>query len=581
MPGYDWALLADRGGEAVEGLIATFLTLRYPQARQVNPSQGDGGIDVLLETPDGLEVWQVKKFTRPLDANQMAQVRGSWERFNREYVDRGTTVVRYHLVTPWTPTRERYTDFEALTENAPFPAQWDGEAFINGLADAYPATMDRFVNGPGAFERFVTQRAMLASSPVERSGETTMLEAIDIRQDALDELRESVSDNYRIEHGTRTVANASVPPIPDLQDPAVFHRMTYIGDNRWKTESVVPRTADATSNDPIHLEVAFLVEEGSLEASALRDWEEWGIPFTDIPARTVTHGGPFDGEAHDDSHLSFVQTDQAGPTLFFVVRDGAGAVRLRLPLSVLERTRGMRTGWLRVIAETPRRVLRFEMRSKGANQDPTFAGTLGDVDGLDPVQVLDEANLLLTVEATDTFALELQNGMRILGGSGLGLPSALDEYFRPVASALANLQASTTQTLIMPDVQQVTLGQLRALERYQAIYGGTAEEWTWSQASLTVPTDPTDAAIFLGEQLPGMLEGRWVPVVVEQPLVSLADRAFLVERPLVTTRRSFRLAPGVDLATLQPGDTVPLIPGDDDRVTTAAVVDWTPGSVTM
>jgi hypothetical protein len=213
--------------------------------------------------------------------------------------DANPDIVRYILVTPWTPTDEKLADFRVLTTDAAFPVQWDGEAFINGLADQYPDTMDRFLNGPNNFERFVC--ALIAGSPIERADETTMLQAIELRQNALDDFRATMSDNYRIEHGTRTVQDGSEPPMPPAGDAGVFHRMTYLGDNRWSSDSVVPTTADSMELEPINIEVTYLDPPGTAEHQAVRDWLEWGIPFEDVRARTVQTGGPFGGETHDDS----------------------------------------------------------------------------------------------------------------------------------------------------------------------------------------------------------------------------------------------------------------------------------------
>jgi len=578
MPGYDWALMADQGGEAIESLVATFLTRRYPTARQTNPSQGDGGVDVVLETPEGIEVWQVKKFTRPLGSGQWRHVRQSWERFGQEYVAKGVPVVRYHLVTPWTPTEERYEEFKKLTEQASFPAQWDGEAFLNGLADDYPATLHRFRYGAGAFEQYVNSKALIAASPVEGADGKTMLEAIEVRQGALDELRDSISDNYRVERGTRTVRGAVHPPMPDPADEALMYRMSYLGDDRWRTEAVVPLRADAQAVEPIELDAVFKVEEGSAEHAAVVAWYEWGIPFKDIPTSSLTRGGPFGDTERKDTFMSFVPVATDAAPLFCVLRDKDGNVKLRMPLTVIERTQGARTGWLRLIAETPQHLLRFELRVKGL-RDYEVSGGVGNVDGLDPQQVLAELDQLQTIGDSDHMAVEIQNGGKLFGAEHVRLPAVLEKYFRPVATGLAALQASTTQALLMPDVLETTEGELRTLARYVSIYSGTPVEWKWSTAELPVPHDQRHAETFLRDLLPALMRGDRTPVVLEQPSFVLADRRYLIERPLVTTRRTYRIDPGIDIEALKPGDTVRLEAGDDDTVVTAAVVDWTPGSI--
>ncbi len=112
MPTYDWPLIQHRSGDSVESLIATLLRREYSEARQTKPSQGDGGIDILRPTPDGLEIWQIKGFTTALTNSQFRQVKESWERFVEQHVTPGEQKIAcYHLVTPWTPTEERMAQF--------------------------------------------------------------------------------------------------------------------------------------------------------------------------------------------------------------------------------------------------------------------------------------------------------------------------------------------------------------------------------------------------------------------------------------------------------------------------------------
>src|SRR5699024_5457525 len=203
MSTYDWPLIQKQAGERIESLIATLLRRKYDNARQVNPSQGDAGIDILRPTDDGLIIWQVKGFTTALSQSQFNQIRKSWQRFMDVHVHSGKSVVaKYHLVTPWTPTEERLEEFDQLTQGASFPAQWDGEAFIARLADDFPETMDRFISGEKGLETFIYQKAILASAPVEHGSTMSMVEAVASRFEALDALIGKVSDNYRIEFGT-------------------------------------------------------------------------------------------------------------------------------------------------------------------------------------------------------------------------------------------------------------------------------------------------------------------------------------------------------------------------------------------
>lgn len=104
MSAIDWQCLGSVGGEGIESFAAACLRQRYSDAIQTKPAQGDGGIDVYPETPEGLVVWQIKKFTTPLTDGQKGQVKRSWKRFWDTHVAGGTKISQYFLATPWTPT---------------------------------------------------------------------------------------------------------------------------------------------------------------------------------------------------------------------------------------------------------------------------------------------------------------------------------------------------------------------------------------------------------------------------------------------------------------------------------------------
>jgi hypothetical protein len=75
------------------------------------------------------------------------------------------------------------------------------------------------------------------------------------------------------------------------------------------------------------------------------------------------------------------------------------------------------------------------------------------------------------------------------------------------------------------------------------------------------------------------LSAGYTLVKVEAPVFQLGNRTYTIDHPLASSPHSVQLEPGVDPAALRPGDTFRLIPGADDLVTTAKIVDWTPGSI--
>ncbi|WP_433718203.1 hypothetical protein [Microbacterium laevaniformans] len=579
MPTYDWPLIQQRSGNSIESLIATLLRRQYPAARQVNPSQGDGGIDILLMTEAGLEVWQVKGFTTALTNSQFRQVKSSWERFVAEHVTSGEQrVARYHLVTPWTPTEERIQEFDELTTEATFPRQWDGEAFVAGLADRFPETMQRFVYGEGVLEQFINKKAMIAGSPVERGEALTILEAIETRQDALDALRDLVDDNYRIEHGTRFATDDRELPLPREDDPAVLHRMTYLGDSRWRQTSVVPRTPDALDINPITFNFEFLATPGTPEHDAVVAWSEWGIPFTDARVRAQTVGGPFADEEPVESTLSFVEVERSdGPSLYLRSVTSSGHSRFRLALRIVAHTVGQDTGWVRLVLETPEHALSFEMRMKPEGEADVTA-TMGDVDGRNPESVRDEIDTLFSIGADDTISIETGSGQPLVRATSAMLPTAMEAIQRPVADCLVQLQEYAASDFVMPAVAELTDGQFCYLSLLASIYGGTAHHWSWTEVTFQVPEEPAKAEQIVTMAIEAQAGGHTL-VKVEAPSFVLGNRTYSLDHPLASTAHSIALETGIEPSSLQSGDTFRLVPGPDDQATTAKIVDWTPGSI--
>lgn len=563
----DWTLLASHNGESIEDFIAVLLRRKHRDALQVNPSQGDKGIDVYRDTPGGLVNWQVKKFTTPPSASQWRQIQKSWRRFVREQVDKGVKVASYTLVTPWTPTAERRKDFADLTAGAGFPTQWDGDSFITGLTDEFPESLARFVKGRNVLDSLVNEKALLASSPVEKADSVTMVEAITMRQSKLNEIRDLVSDHYLIDSGTRTMAKEGEWPLPSPDDVGVMHRYTYLGNNRFAYDTVVPRTPQSVQDDPIKLQIEFQVEDGSAEASSITDWRDWGIPFTDIPAKMSQTGGPFGDRNNDDAVLSFKPSPSSKPhpNMRFRIVRADGTEKNSIPLRVTEVTQGVSTGWLRILAESPQGVLGMEIRLGDANAT-TSTLTLDRVEGKTPQGVLSEMSVFETMDKSDVIVLAVDGAGDVVS-SGKFVMSEAMKYMGRVADALLRLQPSANTQYLMPDTG-VTVGQLRELEALADLYEGNALTRTWEKVSFTARAN--------NDELVKVVESGHVIVEVNVPLVHLGNSEYVIDRPMAQSRRSIRFE-NIPEGGFVEGETYRLVPDGDNSLVIAAVTDWKQG----
>lgn len=573
MPGIDWTYLGSIGGEGLEDFAATCLCQRYPDARQTRPASGDGGIDVVRETHEGLVVWQIKRFTTPLTSGQRNQVRRSWGRFWDTHVVAGRRIAEYHLVTPWTPTDPAFEWLrDDVCDEATFPVQWDGAAFWNALVADYSATFDRFTKGSEMLEQMVMSKAVLAASPVEAGDRQSMVDALARRDAALQEIRDLVSDYYHLDTGTRSGIPGADMPLPGPGEAGVYHRYTHQGGNRWYVQSLVPKSRQAGELDPMSLDVRFLVEQGSDQEQAVEEWRAWGIPFRDLPAETRHQGGPFHEDQFSRGMVSFIAVGrrQEYPPLVLTLDGGGSGVGN--DFTVVFATREVNCAvvgrGLRVRGVSASGVLELDVRV-GAEAAPDRCEIrILDTDGADPRLVRDELTALGVAKNEGRgFRLEIGEGLSVAAGANLRPPPAA-EFAAELADALLALQPHTVDRLRMPSFNGITDRQLGEIEFLVERYAGRSHESTWDRQILTV-VDPTN-------NRPDLFDGTGHLVFTQQPAFTLAKRDYRLTRLLATTYCTPMLAPGVDLARLSRGDEFELVPGSDNRRVVAAVVDSTP-----
>ncbi|ALO66650.1 hypothetical protein AS189_09300 [Arthrobacter alpinus] len=339
-----------------------------------------------------------------------------------------------------------------------------------------------------------------------------------------------------------------------------------------------PAHAQAAELEPLSTRVTFLDPPGTEMYESVKLWREWGVPFTDASARTVQSGGPFAGEVNEESLLSVMLAEGSRrPDLLLRVVDTDGATKISIPLTGVTATSGASTGWMRLHATTPAQLLTFELRDDKNGKNPKVNFAVGNVDGNDPADVLAEIELISSIDPADSFFIEMMTGAQMLKGGGLTTPSSLLTHYRPVAAGLVSLQASATMNLVMPDIMEMLLGQFARFESFVAIYGGKAHIGKWQEISMTIPEDATPEQIEAAKsEIRAVSRGEHSPVAIEQPTISLADRSFVLARPIVTSRVSFTPVDDAVIDALGPGGTVVVTPGADDSVITAAVAGWTP-----
>ena len=109
-----------------EDMVAVLISRLHPEAQRIDGSGGDGGRDVQLPLPTGLEIFELKSFTGRMTAPRRRQV----ERSLKKAAEHNPTA--WHLVVPIKPSPSEIKWFEKATEDYPFACDWLGLDWLDG-----------------------------------------------------------------------------------------------------------------------------------------------------------------------------------------------------------------------------------------------------------------------------------------------------------------------------------------------------------------------------------------------------------------------------------------------------------------
>lgn len=132
--------------DTIERMIAVGLCRRHKHARRIKPSQGDGGLDVLVPAPGQTQLqvdnYQVKKFADGLDSSRERQIKKSLKRAIATHNEAkfGYQISKWYLALPMDLTREQEAWLFNLAADldCPFPVEVFGLTQIEELLLAAP-----------------------------------------------------------------------------------------------------------------------------------------------------------------------------------------------------------------------------------------------------------------------------------------------------------------------------------------------------------------------------------------------------------------------------------------------------------
>ena len=277
----EWTRLS---GDQVEELVAILLCRKHPAAVRVRPSAGDGGIDLLVPGPDSsAEVYQVKKFASNLTTSQKSQIKESLQRLEQHRINHSNTVTAWHLTLPLDPTNENLQWLAEITSDLPYPCDWRGLSFIDGLAAEFPDVVDYYVgNGRQRLETVVGQfTSAMGMKPNDGDGLVSPSQLSDYLQSLAPVLDTDPHFRYEVSLGPMKPYIVSEPGMI----LAMIRSVDARNDNAV-TVRVFPRFAAALDCRPIPIEFAIRAEPNSELKHELASFMKYGTSVS-APVGTV------------------------------------------------------------------------------------------------------------------------------------------------------------------------------------------------------------------------------------------------------------------------------------------------------
>jgi hypothetical protein len=326
-------------GETVEELVAAMLLLRHPHGNRITPSRGDRGVDIRIANPDGYDIYQVKRFCRPLTSRQVTDVENSWQRFVDETLP-VLPVRSWTLVTPWNPTHERLEWLERLTAGSGLRISWMDRDHLDGMAADHPALIAYYFGDGGERIQHLMAQALQGGRDMPGPGQVpaeNLLTAAIERYEGLAAALTDVDPFYRYAFDVREGRVSEQPWDGDVlgDDLTAFVRYLQLNERHYLVMRLVARAVESFSLRPITGSLELQVPVDSAERQAVEEFLHYGAPFADIDG-TITHSSGPPG-----------LPEESGPgRLSFIVAAGAAGDRPDLESAWPPRTAPCCTRWI-------------------------------------------------------------------------------------------------------------------------------------------------------------------------------------------------------------------------------------------
>jgi hypothetical protein len=281
-------------GDDVEAVVGMFICTRYPNAVRVQPSQGDGGLDIYVSAREDAgveqrEVYQVKSFTERLTSSRKRQISRSLQEAIKTAAEEGWRMSKWHLVMPLDLTDNELRWFhEELPKDCDFDCEIHGLLFCDTLAAQYPKVVDYYLrDGRERLQDAVNNLTAILAGRNSARQEGDAVSPSDLTPDltAIYKALNGCDPFYKYEFSASDAPPAAQPS-PAEPDVVAVHAVQQ--DSVWITIKIKALSMAGQQERPVGAQFSVAIPEGDDE---LRDqfqrFIDYGAPVT-LPTGTVT-----------------------------------------------------------------------------------------------------------------------------------------------------------------------------------------------------------------------------------------------------------------------------------------------------
>ncbi|WP_285783111.1 hypothetical protein [Microbispora sp. NBRC 16548] len=554
-------------GEKIEEFVAAMLLLDHPRGNRITPARGDRGVDIRVPTPDGYDIYQVKRYNRPLTSAQVRDVEKSWKTFVSQTLPY-LPVRSWTLAMPWDPTNTRLEWLQRLTAGTGLDIHWMGRASLDGMAARRPSLVDYyFGDGGQQVKRLMADVLRGGRDLPDGEAGQDLLEAVVDRYAALTAALNDVDPFYDYEFAIRVgrVAELSWEDTVREGTGAAFVHYRQLTDDRYLVMRLLALSAESQWLRPITAEVTLEAAAGSREQQALEEFIAYGVPFEGISGTVTRLSGPAGpSPAADAGQLAFIvvaEPDPERPDLEVRLLGRDGTVLHTLDLVEVRASRGLEGPGFWLSGTDPSGIAQFQFLLNGADRREVFRLDVSSPSGKTPAEVLPAMRLLADLAPDTALVLAVREG-RAFSPVWQPEPDAVQAWAAQqvlLLEALKEIQKHSLRRVVVPPLETSPAQGLAELLLLGRLLRGETVEVTWTE----VETRIGDGAALPAQEFSfvdvGLLQAR------------LGDRVIDLGMKRQVFYRAARVADPAEAASAQVGDTVRLIPGTSNQAFITAI----------